>query len=220
MPDQAAGLYTTAMSGMMNAGKYGDAARLLDGAVLPDSAAQSSHGLAGYLAGQWGSFAPEEAAQWVQGLPQGNARNQALIALGQSWANLDPAQAISFAAQQPPSPERISMLTSGLNAWVTSDPAAASAWISSVGPGADYDQFAAAIAASPAVISRSPQDSVAWATAISDDSLRMDSLTKVFRQWFETADVSAMNYLLQMPPGIQSELRNRLSLVNVPQSAH
>ena len=54
---------------------------------------------------------------------------------------------------------------------------------------------------------------------ISDDDLKMDSLIKVFAQWFQTADVNAMNYLLQMPPAIQTGLRNRLGLVNAPQSA-
>jgi hypothetical protein len=213
-PDRAAGLYVSAMSGMMYMGKYQDAARLLDSAILPPEAAQSSFGLTGLLAGQWGSFAPADAAQWVLTLPQGsNARSQALLALGQSWANVDPAQATDFASQLPASAERISMLTAGLNAWAASDPRAASQWVSSISPGADYDQFAAAIAAAPNIINSSPEDSVAWALAISDDNLKMDSLTKVFTQWFQVADVNAMAYLRQMPPAMQNELRSRLGFV-------
>ncbi|HEY1661655.1 MAG TPA: hypothetical protein VGI03_04490 [Verrucomicrobiae bacterium] len=52
--------------------------------------------------------------------------------------------------------------------------------------------------------------------SISDDNLKMASLTQVFQQWFQVADVNAMAYLQQMPPAMQSQLRNQLGLVNAP----
>jgi hypothetical protein len=216
LPDQAAGLYVSALGGMMHSGKYQDASRLLDSAVLPAQVTQSPFGLAGLLAGQWGQFAPQDAAQWALALPEGNLRNQAMLALNQSWANSDPEQAVQFTSRQPASDERISMLAADLDAWFSKDAAAAGAWVSShsTSAGADYNQLAAAVAAAPHLVDTTPENSVAWAMSISDENLKMDTLQKVFAQWFRGADANAMSYLKQMPPAMQDELCRRLDIIN------
>jgi len=211
-PDEAAGYYVSAMNGMISAGNYVDAARLLGSAVLPAKAQQSEYGLAGLLAGEWAEYEPDQAAAWVLTLPEGgNARRQAVIALGQSWANTDPQQAVNFATQLAPSPERMSMLTTAVSAWLSSNPAQANAWISTVATGPGYDQFAAAISVAPQMVNSNPEGSVTWAMDISDNALKMDSLTTIFAEWFQHADVPAMAYLTQMPPDIQDELFKRLN---------
>lgn len=215
-PDQAAGLYVSALSGMMYTGKYQDAARLLDDAVLPTNQTQASFSLTSLLASQWGAYAPADAAQWVLSLPAGDAKVQSLVALGQSWANVDPAQAVAFASQLPSSTGRTDMLRSGLNSWIANDPTAANSWISSVSAGPDYDQFASAIATTPVLMNNTPENSVTWAMSISDPNLKMESVVSVFTQWFHSADANAMAYLNQMPPNIQTEVRHRLGLVNPP----
>ncbi|HVM61349.1 MAG TPA: hypothetical protein VMV72_10830 [Verrucomicrobiae bacterium] len=217
MPQEAAGLYVSVINGMLYAGRYEDATRLLDSAVLPKNVRESEYGLAGFLAGQWAEYQPNRAAAWVLTLPEGgSARRQALAALGQSWAVVDPEGAANFAAELPPGPERVSMMASAVDAWFAKDPKQVDTWIAMLPQGADYDQFAAAIAVAPRIINSDPEASVQWAMAISDDELRMQSLSKVFVQWFQQADVDAMAYLTQMPPAIQSELRKRVGIVNGP----
>ncbi|HEX9046087.1 MAG TPA: hypothetical protein VF988_03595 [Verrucomicrobiae bacterium] len=215
MPGQAAGLYVSALSGMTRAGNYQAAARLLGSAVLPSQGTPSAFGLTSLLASQWGEFAPQEAAQWVQTLP-GDLRKQALLALNQSWVNFDPVQAVQFASQQPADSDRVTMVAAGLDAWFSKDPAAANAWVSSYPASgqADYDQLAAALAATPHLVDIAPENSVAWALSISDENLQMDSLQRVFAQWFRGADASAMARLRQLPPATQNELCRRLGIVN------
>jgi hypothetical protein len=218
MPNQAAGLYVSAMIGMAAVGNYEDAVRLLNSAVLPQKALDSAYGLTGFLASEWAEYEPDQAAAWVLTLPDGsNDRRQAVIALGQAWANINPQAAAKFASQLPPSSERISMLTSAINAWYGSNPTQVGAWISSIPKGPDYDQFAAAIAISPRIVNSSPQTSIAWAMDISDNELKMQSLAAVCGQWIIHDEVSAGNYLAQLPPAMQENLLQRLNLPNFKQ---
>jgi hypothetical protein len=213
MPNDAAGFYVSAMNGMIAVGKYDDAAKLLNSAVLPSKSLDSPYGLTGFLVSEWATYQPDQAAAWILTLPQNsNESKQAIIALGQVWANIDPQQSIDFASQLPPSPERISMLTSAVNAWYASDPAQVSSWVSNIPKGPDYNQFAAAIALAPRIINSSPETSVAWAMDISDNDLKMDSLTKIYSYWLETENPNASNSLSQLPTDIRSNLLKRLNL--------
>lgn len=219
VPDEAAGLYVSALRGMMFAGSYEEAARLLVDAKLPPQAANADYGLGGFLASSWAAFDPESAGEWVSSLPaDSRARKQALAGLAQSWPEVDPRGAADFAKQLPPGAERVAMLSAAVNGWYASAPEQVGNWIANIPRGADYDEFAAAISTAPRIVAAGPENSIAWARSISDESLQVDSLARIFTAWIGLADAPAFAYLQDrqmFPPGIRAKLIRRLGL-NMP----
>jgi len=217
--EDSAGFYVSALRGMIYAGNYQAAARLLGSAQLPSKSLDSNYGLPGFIASAWAQADPEAAGQWVLGLPaEGNARQQAISGLAQSWPLVDPQGAVNFATQLPATASRLTMLTAGVNEWFARDPAQVNAWASAIPHDGDYDQFAAALASAPNLVSASPQNSIAWAESISSPGLEVESLAQVFTHWIQMADTPALAYLQNpnsFPPAVRFPLLHRLGL-NIP----
>ncbi|MGC3991354.1 MAG: hypothetical protein QM796_17060 [Chthoniobacteraceae bacterium] len=218
-PEESPGFYVSALRGMLYAGNFQAAARLLGSAQLPQKSLDANYGLPGFIASSWAAADPEAAGQWVLSLPgAGNARQQAITGLAQAWPQVDPQGAVNFATQLPASASRLALLTAGVSEWYARDPAQVNAWASAIPHDGDYDQFAAAISSAPNLVSTSPPDSIAWAESISNPELEVQSLAQIFNHWIQMSDTPALAYLQNakaFPPAIRALLLHRLGL-NMP----
>jgi hypothetical protein len=66
-------------------------------------------------------------------------------------------------------------------------------------PGRELDAGAAALATTPALVSRRPEVAASWAESITDPALRSDTLLDFVRLWAETDPSSARHYAATSP---------------------
>jgi hypothetical protein len=207
-PDEAVTMCMTAMRGMTYNGNF-DAAMKLATTVQfrsPDEQAM----LLNYMAGQWASFEPEKAAQWVQNLPEGQSRNQALVGLASSWAEKDAPKAADFAEQLPAGQVRQTALRQAIGNWIMTDPVAASTWINQFPPSEDFDQAVASVATMHDLVEEHVDVALSWAGTIVNDSLRSQALNQIISTWALQDRAAALKYA-QTAPGLSPDARDQLT---------
>jgi hypothetical protein len=206
-PGEARAMAQVAIRGMMYDGNF-DAARQFVAAV-PLSSSEDQVTLISSLAEQWARHDPEHAMAWARTLPDGPGRTQALASLGDAWAETDPARAAAFADQLPAGQARQMALQQAVNHWNLTDPTAVNEWMSHATPSPDFDQAVAALASQPGMMQQHVEQSLAWATSISDPSLRLSTMRDVVADWAIRDRPAAINYI-QTAPRLSAETRNAL----------
>jgi hypothetical protein len=212
-PAEAVAMCLTAMRGMTYNGNFEAARKLI--ADVPLSSPEDQAVLLNFMAGQWARFEPERAAEWVRTLPEGNARNQALIGLGESWAEIDPPRAADYATQLPVGPVRQAALRQAIGNWVLADPVAASTWVNKFEPHEDFDQAVASVATMRFLVEEHVDISLSWANSIVSEPLRTAALSEILSAWALRDRPAAMNYAqtsARVPVGIREQLLKQLSM--------
>lgn len=212
-PDDAQSTFVSALRGILYAGDYPTAIRLLGETKLPT--AEGRYDLTSLIASDWGRYEPEKAAAWLMSLPAGFDRRQALISLSQSWSTVDARAAADFAAQLPPSDERQAMLATAVDNWVTGHPGEVGVWMLRYKQSPDFDQVVAAVASSEKVVSSSVKTSIEWAETITDYDVRLQTLARIMDRWMTLDSESTKKFLLSsndLPAEIRDDLRKRLRL--------
>lgn len=192
-PDEAVAMCMTAMRAITFNGNY-DAARKL-ATEMQLRSPEEQNMLVNFMAGQWARYEPEKAAQWVQSLPAGPAREQALIGLASSWADRDPPKAAEFAATLPPGESRSVAMRQAVANWVQSDPMAARKWVIESNQYQDFDAAVEAIATQNNFVSREPAHALVWATGIFDEKLRLKTMNTILFNWYSMDRNAATTYL-------------------------
>jgi predicted phosphoadenosine phosphosulfate sulfurtransferase len=197
----------TAMRAMAYNGNFDAALKLATG--MQTSSPEEKTTLLNFMAGQWASYDPEKAAQWVQTLPDGPDRDQALIGLGASWAEKDPPGAADFAAKLPAGTGRQTALKQAIEDWIVADPVAAATWINAFPPQEDLDQAVASVATLRSLVDEHVDVALSWASTIVNDSLRTTALSEILSNWATRDPSAALNYA-QTAPGLSDEARAQL----------
>jgi len=214
-PQEAVAMSLTAMRGMTEAGNF-DGARKLAGEVqlrtLEDKGV-----LLNFMAGQWARYEPEKTAQWVQSLPEGPLRSQALIGLGESWAEVDSPKAAQFAVQLPAGEQRQLALKQAISNWIVTAPSEASDWVDKLEPSPDLDQAVAAVATMRALIEEKVEIALSWANSIYNEPLKIAALSEILSQWSTRDKAAAMNYVKNLS-SLAPEARQQLLKQLQPQS--
>jgi len=192
-PNEAVAICMTAMRAMTYHGNF-DAARKL-ATEMQLRSPEEQNMLVNFMAGQWARFEPEKAAQWVQSLPAGPARDQALIGLSASWAEKDPPKAAEFAATLPAGDSRSVAMRQAVANWVQTDPTAARQWVIRSNQYEDFDAAVEAIATQNNFVSREPAHAMIWATGIFDDKLRVKTMNTILFNWYSMDRNAATAYL-------------------------
>lgn len=149
--------------------------------------------------GRWAQYAPRKALASLSAYEDPAIREAAAQGLIAGWAASDPAGLVASAREIPDRPLRVSALNDGLRQWVHLDPGAASKWMESIEPAPELDPGAAALATTPALVSRRPEVAASWAESIVDPGLRADTLLDFVRLWAETDPAAAQNYAATSP---------------------
>jgi hypothetical protein len=147
----------------------------------------------------WAQYQPDAAVAAAHAFDDPVVRDEALQGVINGWGASDPAALVASAERFPVGTIRDGALREGLQQWVFLDPVAASAWMDRRDPSRELDSGAAALATTPALVSRRPEVAASWAESITDPSLRADTLLDFVRLWAETDPSSARNYAATSP---------------------
>jgi len=208
-------IFVSALRGIAYTGNYQKAAALIANLQMPGG--QQKYDLTGFLAGEWGLYDPAAAAQWVASLPDdgGMDRQQALVSLGVSWAQSDPEAAADFAVQLPPGVTRQNMLATALGSWATNNPEQAAAWLNQYQADPDLDMVVRSLASSPNMIDADPNAAVGWASTITDNAIRLQTLNLIMNRWMSEDASSAESYLqtaTNLPAATLAKLRSNFNV--------
>lgn len=206
-PDLASNAYLSVMDGMMYAGDYGGAQRIVAQAAVPNE--EQRNMLVNFLAGEWARYQPENDAQWVLTLPAGPVRDQALNALGQAWSDIDPASAAEFAVSLPSGTGRETALNQALSKWTMDNPLQAGEWVLKYNANGDFDQAVAAIATSSDLMNHNVSLALGWAGTIQKENLRDQSTIAIVSTWYSNDPSSAMSYIKDSAD-LSPEIRQRI----------
>jgi hypothetical protein len=206
-PRDAREMAMVAIRGMTYDGNFDAARQFVAGLSLPTPEEQV--GLVSSLAELWGRHNPEQAMAWARALPEGPGRTQALASLGDAWAEADPARAAAFAEQLPAGQARQTALQQAVSHWNLNDPAAVNEWISHASPSPDFDQAVASLATQPGMMQQHVDQSLGWAAAIRDPSLRLSTMRDVVSDWAVRDRAAALSYV-QSSPRLSADTRGAL----------
>ena len=205
-PEDAVAMSLTAMRGMTYNGNFESAVQLANDVRLPGKEDQGV--LLNYAAGQWGHTDPKKASEWVDRLPSGPIRDQALVGLGASWAEVDPERAANFAVQLPLGPQRQLALQQAIGNWILVDPGAAGRWINQFELDQDFDQAILSLATMPSLADEHVDLALSWANTIINLPVRSAALTLIITNWAARQPAQALGYVRSA--NIPNELRTQL----------
>lgn len=216
-PEATQELLISALQGMSYTGRFEDAQNILSGLSLNSEDDRTA--LISYLAGQWGHYQPERVASWIESMPPGPTRDQALSNLGEAWSDANPAQAAGYAVKLPPGPARQNALRQAISKWVMTDPDQARNWVINSDLHEDFDQALVSIATDFNLVNKEPERALRWASTIIDDDLRFQSLSSVITSLYAHDPNAALNYTRTSPdlsPEQRLQLQQQLQPENTP----
>lgn len=170
----------------------------------------SDRQMASSLASQMFNSDPRHAMEWVNGLPDVQARQQAdsTIAIQIGWS--DPKGAAVWASNLPDDVRGLA-LNSSVEHWAQGEPAAAAQWLNSLN-GTSRDQ---AVSGYSSAISRTdPANALGWAVTITDPAMRNNSVDRIARTWIYRNPTEAKAWL--QGSALSDEQKKRLFATAVP----
>jgi hypothetical protein len=154
---------------------------------------------------KWATQQPEPALRAFEEMADSEGRDAAFQGLMAGWAEANPAALATYVMHLAPGEVRAQALGQTLTQWVSRDPVAASEWlVVHYDPTSDLDEGAAAAATLPNLISQRPEIATAWAEAITDPVLRVDTLRMVAQEWAQR-DHEAIRRFIASTPGLSEE---------------
>ena len=156
------------------------------------------------LAGAWAQCDPIAAGNLVVKLPEGEAQNQAALAVALSWAGQNPAAAAAWVLQFP----EVTLqqgIREVVNTWANMDSGQALDWVKALPEGTTRD---AALKSYVESIAYWTPDKAAEITGlINDQTTRNESLDITMRSWSETDPATARNWLAKLNVPEESKVR-------------
>jgi hypothetical protein len=180
--------------------------------------------------GAWAKSNPAGALRWFSGLPEGEVRREASVAVLDRIAKADPQRALDFANQLPEGKDQSLLVTRALAALGGKDPATALAAAQSLpeGPGRKIGldsvvtQFAtgnleeamriakelppntlsgAGSVIAGALVRESPESALAWAATLPDGTTKAAAYAGIAREWAGRDVAAAASWLDGLPKG-------------------
>jgi len=146
----------------------------------------------------WAAHQPRAATAAATALADPGLQNAALQAVVSGWAPSDPRGLAEFALRLPAGAVRNSALSESLRVWASTNPAAAAQWVARLEPAPEQDAGVAAIAMMPGFAS-TPEVALKWADSIFDNTMRVDAMGSIIRNWAETDPAKARKYAETIP---------------------
>lgn len=165
--------------------------------------------LAATLASQMYNSDPNRAIQWVNQLPDLEARRHGDMAVATQMAMRDGRAAAEWAANLPDD-VRGSALSSTIGMWAQSDAAAAGQWVNTLN-GELRDRALSGY--SSVLANDNPSNALNWAGTISDPTIRTSSIDRIVRNWMQRNPADATAWVQQS--ALPADQKQRL-LANTP----
>jgi hypothetical protein len=180
--------------------------------------------LLGQVAAQWAVADVRGAVNWVQSLPEGALKSQAMLQVSNRWTETSPQEAAAYAARQNDSelldavagkwantsPQAAAAWAAGLpdgardgviarlaNTWAQKDPAAAATYTASLSPGAAQDQALGAVVTAWACAA--PEQAAKWVSQFPESPVREIAMARLIGAWAGTKPEEAGQWLQTLP---------------------
>ena len=134
---------------------------------------------------------PQHAKDWVNQLPNMEARRNANSFIAMQLASEDPKGATEWAASLPVE-AREKALAVAVAAWTRQDPTATAQWLQGLN-GTSRDEAISAYSSS--VSTKDPVSALTWAWSISQDKIRDQSMQRVAAGWFQRSPNDARTWI-------------------------
>ena len=180
--------------------------------IDPEKAANVAWGLSGEgrwdsvgaVVGAWADTNLKAAVAWVDRLPEGNDKRNAVLSVAVELSRSEPETALDLVCRLPVSRERDDLIAYAAAQWATLDPSKASTWAVDVAEGPLRERLLAMIATA-----WGDQDPVA-AASLALDTLppgkpQSDAVVGIVQRWTQQNPESASAWVSAFPEG---ELRN------------
>ncbi|MDP3070203.1 MAG: hypothetical protein Q8N18_07940 [Opitutaceae bacterium] len=156
-------------------------------------------GVAAGAVAAWAENDDLAAAEFVLKLPAGRRQQDVAIAVLTALAQKDPALGVQWIDVFRAGRDRDYAIETLAYRWATSDPTAALAWCNHLPAG---ERDGAVYAGAGGLIETKPELAVGWATAIQDESRRVQQTERAARHWLETDRAAAEAWIRQsvLPP--------------------
>lgn len=149
---------------------------------------------------------PQEAAQWVSALPEGEERNQAALAVIGQWIESDSVAAAAWATQFAEGPLREQALARVGREWGMKDWNATAGWLETLPAGSSKDSaIGAFITAADGYDIRLATE---WANRTEDPESRAARVTGMVQRWLGENNAAARAWIqqAQLPAGMAERL--------------
>ena len=204
-PDRAEEAYASVFSVMMQAGDYTAALHAVR--QIADPALQST--LTQPIVAHWAVYQPDAVIGWLRSISDPAARDRLMNNVTQSLAVTEPRRAAEIAVTIQTAETRRTALTDAVTAWFDANPAEATAWVDRFDPHPDLDGIAATIATMPAIVATRADVAVGWAESITEEKLRLRSLSTIVSAWAGRDRAAALRYV-ETSPALNGEERHEL----------
>ena len=138
------------------------------------------------IASSWAARDPLNAAAWAQSLDPADFP-AAATAVADAWARSAPARAAAWIASLSPEPNPALEAAAGtvVQHWTEQNPGAVSQWLNAMPDSPQKDSAASLFALAAAPVA--PTDAMLWASNLTDDTLRRDTVAGVCERWYDAA---------------------------------
>lgn len=161
--------------------------------VASMAAGDGQNAAAAHLGENWAEKDHASAIAWAASLANESARSAALMNVASGWARVDAPAATQWAATlESGNSARIEALRSALSYWALADANAAAAYIGTLS--AD-DQMQTLSAVAPQFAQGNIHQALAWAQALSPESVRHLALSEVVNRWKQNQPNEASQWL-------------------------
>jgi hypothetical protein len=149
--------------------------------------------LAAQVAGQWANRDLDSAVAWVQTLPEGQAKSQALVQISYRWAAADPRAAAAYAAREK-DPVALEVVA---GKWAESDPQSALGWLEALP--ADERRDRAVTQAATVWAQKDPHAAAKGIGQIPEGAFRERAAERLAGAWAEADASAAAQWLGNLP---------------------
>jgi hypothetical protein len=161
------------------------------------STGMTSQPLFNAVAGTWAEDQPAAAAEWAKSLPDGSAKETAVVAVAGTVAGQNPEQAVELFEEEIASGESMNLVISIADVWASTDPAETASWISRMADGAAKNEAAATLATVWAA--SDIQAAVAWSGTLSPGHLQREVIAHLGTTWGAIEPQAALEWLGTLP---------------------
>jgi len=149
--------------------------------------------MVGQVVAVWAGTDLNGALAWIQSLPEGATKLQALTEISYRWTEVSPQAAAAYAARE--NDPALLKLVAGK--WAEKDPQSAAAWAAKLPPGQEQDD--ATVNAAVVWAQKDPAAAAAYATSLPTAETREQAVMAVISAWSQTAPAQAAAWVQQLP---------------------
>jgi len=149
--------------------------------------------LVGQVVAVWAQADLKGALAWIQSLPEGATKLQALTEASYRWAETAPQAAAAYAARE--NDPALLKLVAGK--WAEKDPQSAAAWAAGLPAGDERD--AATINAAVTWAQKDPTAAAGYAVSLPTEETRGQAVAAVISAWSQTAPAQTAAWVGQLP---------------------